>query len=142
MQPMMKRGRRGFTLPEVLVAMTLVGAAVSVFGAAFPACSYTIQRSRATDMAADACQQRMDMYRSVGHASLPAIPDGQTSLTQGFSGPAGLPAGAGSVTFTRVDAAFSPVSTETGRVQVRVQVSWAGRGTNRGAVSVTSLIVQ
>jgi prepilin-type N-terminal cleavage/methylation domain-containing protein len=134
--------RRGFTLVEVIAALLIVGFAIIVFGASFPATSQAISRSRNTDLASDACQQQLEFWRNVGYSSLPAIPGGQSSVTQSFTPPADLQQGAGTITFTRVDANFAVSTANTGRVRVDVTVSWDGRGVDQGSVTLTTLILQ
>jgi prepilin-type N-terminal cleavage/methylation domain-containing protein len=134
--------RRGFTIPEVLMALAITGFAVSIFGASFPACGRALSRSRHTDIASDACQQQLELYRQVGYDSLPAIPAGSSSLKVQFAAPAGLPGATGAVTFTRLDSSFSATTQDTGRVRADAGVAWTGTGSDRGAITVTSLIAQ
>ncbi len=138
----MSRGRRGFTLTEVSAAMLVVGFAVAMFGAAFPACGQTISRGRHTDTATNACQQQLDFWRQVGYASLPAIADGRSAVQQSLTAPTALPNATGSLTFSRVGEDFAAATSETGRVRVDVSITWRGTGSDRGTVSLTSLLLR
>lgn len=142
----MKRGyikrRRGFTLIEVMITLVCVAFAIAVFGAAFPSASQSIVRSRHRDAVANACHEQLEMWRNVGYNSLPTIPTGTNSISQTFTPPSGLPPATGTVTFTRVNDSYSPTTTDTGRIRVDVAITWTGHGSNRGTVTVNSLIIQ
>jgi len=136
-----RRRGRGFTLPEVMIALSIMAFAVSVFGASFPACAQTLSRSRNMDMATAACQQQLDYYREVGYFSLPAVQDGAASnTTVSFTPPSTLPAATGLLQFTMINSNLAPSTTDNQRLRVEATVTWAGRGSDRGSVTVTSII--
>lgn len=137
-----RRARRGFSLPEVMLAIAIMGYAVAVFVGAFPASGNAISRSRHRDLAASACQQQLEFWRNIGYSSLPAVPSGATGVTVSFTPPATLPRATGSVRFTRVDDSFRPTAADTGRVQVDATVSWERSGSDRGSVTLTTLILR
>lgn len=140
-QPRRQSRRRGVSMAEVLLSMLVLGLAVMVFGASAPFSDRVLSTGRHVDVASDACQQQLDYYRSVGYASLPAIPSGTNHLTLSFTPPASLPEATGSVTFTRVDDSFGTTSiTDTGRVRVDVTVNWTGVRADHGPITLTSLI--
>jgi hypothetical protein len=125
-----------------MVVVLLMGLAIAVFSASFPAAGQSLYRSRHMDIAGNVCNQQLEFWRNVGYGSAPAIPQGSTSVKQSFSPSAELPGGAGTVTFTRVDDSFNATTADTGQLRVEVSVSWNGSGNNRGTVNVTSLLVQ
>lgn len=138
-----RRVRRGFSLVETMVAVLLVGFAAIVFGAALPAASQAVAKSRNSDLATDACLQRLEFYRSVGYNSLPPIPNGATQTTVSFTSPSGMGPATGTVTFTHVDDSFNAVTTDTGRVRADARIVWnGGSGAKGGTVSVTTLILR
>lgn len=134
--------RRGFTLTELMVVVLLMGLAISIFAASFPAAGQSIYRSRHMDIAGNACDQQLEFWRNVGYGSVPAFPQGSSSVSQNFTASSELPGAIGTVTFVRVDDSFAPTTSETGQVRVDVSVTWGGSGNDRGTVSVTSMLVQ
>jgi prepilin-type N-terminal cleavage/methylation domain-containing protein len=140
--PMKKRARRGFSLPEVMTASSIMVMAFTVFGAAFPACGQTQSRGRHLDIASNACQQRLDFFRQVGYSSLPAITEGESSVQESFTPPSHLPGAAGVIRFTRITESFAVTTENTARVRAEATITWSGAGSDRGTVTVTSIIAQ
>jgi prepilin-type N-terminal cleavage/methylation domain-containing protein len=134
--------RRGFTLTELMVVVVLMGLAIAVFAASFPAAGQSIYRSRHMDIAGNSCNQQIEFWRNVGYGSMPAFPQGASKVTQTFTPSTELPGATGTVSFTRVDDTFAATTADTGQVRIEVAVSWSGSGNDRGTVSVTSLLVQ
>lgn len=134
--------RHGFTLTEAIIAMMLLSFIMVVFGASFPYASQTITRSRHMDLAANACQQELEVYRNAGYNSCPSIPAGSMSASVTFTPPSELTQATGKVTFTRVNDSLNATSSETGRLQVEANVTWAGFGLDKGNVTLTTLIVR
>jgi prepilin-type N-terminal cleavage/methylation domain-containing protein len=134
--------RRGFTLTELMVVVLLMGLAIAIFSASFPAAGQSLYRSRHIDLAANACNQQLEFWRNVGYSSVPPIPAGTSRLQQSFDPPAELPGATGTVVFTRLDGNYAETTQNTGRLRVDVSVSWAGSGNDRGTVSVTTLLVE
>src|ERR1043166_2448384 len=97
-------------------------------------------RSRHADLASDAGQQQIESYRSLGYASLPAIPAGESSVTVPLTPQHGLPGGAGTATLARVDGSYAPATEDTGRIQVTVSVTWTGISADHGTVTMSTLI--
>ncbi len=138
-----RRGaRRGFTLTEAIIAMVLLSLIMVVFGASFPYASQTITRSRHMDLAANACQQELEVYRSVGYNSCPSISAGSTSTKVEFTPPDALTQATGTVTFTRVNDSLNATGSDTGRLKVEASIKWSGYGLDKGNVTLTTLIVR
>jgi prepilin-type N-terminal cleavage/methylation domain-containing protein len=134
--------RRGFSLPEVLIALVVMALAVAVFGAAFPSASQAISRSKHIDMASDECQKQLDFYRQVGFNSLPDIPSGASSLKQAFTPTPELPGAEGVIVFTWLDGNYAATTTPSKRVRVDATVTWSGVSSDKGSVTLTTLIVE
>jgi prepilin-type N-terminal cleavage/methylation domain-containing protein len=138
-----QRARRGFSLVETMVAVVLLGFATIVFGTALPAASQAMSKGRNSDLATDACQQRLEFYRNVGYNSLPTIPTGASQTSVTFTPPSAMGPATGTVTFTRVDDGFNASTTDTGRVRVEARIVWnGGSGARGGTVTVTTLILR
>lgn len=120
----------------------LLGAALVVFSATFPAASRRMYNSRHTDVATNACNLQLEYYRDIGYSSLPAIANGSSSTQVSFAAPADLQRAVGTVTFTRVDPAFAAATVDTGRVRVDATLSWNGALNDRGSVTLTTLILK
>lgn len=140
-QPYARR-RRGFTLPEIMLALLVMALTVATFAATFPGAGQAISRSKHIDQASDECQKQLDFYRNVSYNSLPAIPAGVSSTSVTFVPSSELPGATGVVTFTHVDNNFNAVTTRTGRVRVDATVTWVGVGSDRGTQSLSTLIVE
>jgi prepilin-type N-terminal cleavage/methylation domain-containing protein len=140
----MNRRRRGFTLPETLMAMVVMAAAVGIFGAVFPSASQAISRSKHIDMASDECQKQLDKYRQIGETAieLSYMPSGTSRYSMSFTPSSELPGATGSLVFRRVDTSYVETTSDTGRMRVDVSVSWRGVGRDRGTIGFTSLIVE
>ena len=136
------RRRRGFTLTEIMIVVLLMGMAIAIFSASFPAAGQSLYRSRHTDIASDACQQQLDFWRNVGYGSVPAFANGASKVKQSFTTPSELPGGSASITFVRVNSDYGETTADTGRLRVDATVSWAGSGNDRGAVTQTTLLLQ
>jgi len=139
-----KDSRRGFSLPEVLMALAVMALAVGVFGAAFPSATQAIARSKHIDMASDACQKQLDFYRQVGETSIELnhLPANTSQATVAFTPNAELPGATGSVVFRRVDTNYVETTTDTGRLRVDATVTWSGVGSDRGTVKLYTFIVE
>ena len=126
------------------MALVVMALAVGVFGTAFPSAGQAIARSRHIDMASDAAQKRLDFYRQVGETSieLDHLPAGTSRATIEFNPGDELPGGSASVTFRRVDANYAETTADTGRLRADVVVRWAGVGSDRGEISLSTLIVE
>jgi prepilin-type N-terminal cleavage/methylation domain-containing protein len=136
-----KRARRGFTLPEVMLALGVLAFAVSIFGTAFPTASRAVARSNNMDTAVNLCDHQLEIYRDGGYTACePAA--GQSTRTVSFTAPPTIPNGTGTVTFTRVDDSYQPTSTYTGRVLVQASVSWRGTGRDLGTVTMSTLVCE
>lgn len=135
-----RRSRRGFSLVETMIAALLLGFAAMIFGAACPMTSQVILRGRNTDLASDACQKRLEFWRNVGYASLPAIPTGASSVSQSFTPPSDLVNAAGTVTFTRIDGSWAVTTADTGRVRVDAVITWGGSGVRGSRTELTTLM--
>src|SRR5437868_2502150 len=70
---MRKRSRHGFTLGEVVIATTVVALGVLAFSAVFPAGARALSRARHRDMAAQAAQEELEYWRSVGYIQFQSI---------------------------------------------------------------------
>lgn len=134
--------RRGFTLTELMVVVLLMGLAIAIFSASFPAAGQSLYRSRHMDLAANACSQQLEFWRNVGYSSAPAISQGSTKTTRTFDAPEELPGAKGTVVFTRVDEGYAETTAATGRLRVDVSVTWNGSGNDNGTVTVTTLLVE
>lgn len=134
--------RRGFTLTEAIIAMVLLSLVMVVFGASFPYASQTITRGRHMDLASNACQAQLEVYRNAGYNSCPAIATGSSSTKVSFTPPSDLTGATGTVQFTRVTDSFSTTTVETGRMKVEAQITWKGFGLDKGTVTLTTLIVE
>jgi type II secretory pathway pseudopilin PulG len=137
-----RRVRRGFTLAEILTAVSIMMLATGIFTACFVPASQAMARAKHMDMATDACAHQIEFYRDVGYASLPAIASGQSTTSVSFTPNSELPAGTGTVTFTRVDDNFAETTASTGRVRVDATVNWAGIGRDRGSYTLSTLIAE
>lgn len=140
----LERRRRGFSLPETLMALAVMALAVGVFGAAFPTATQAIARSKHIDMASDACQKQLDFYRQVGETSmkLSVLPAGRRSTAVAFTPNSELPNATGSVTVTRVDASYAATTVESGRMRVDATVTWSGVGRDYGTVTLSTLVIE
>lgn len=136
----MGKRRRGNSLVEAILAVMILAIAVPMFAASFPASSLAILRDRHADVATNACAEQNEFWRNVGYSSLPAITG--SSLTQSFTPPSGLVNPSASVTFTRVDDSLQVSTTDTGRVRVTSTITWTGRGSDQGTVSLTTLLAR
>lgn len=134
-------GRRGFTLPEVSIALMIIAVTCIAFCSAFTAGRRAISRGRHIDQASDNCQEQLEFYRQVGYGSLP-ITAAQVSTQTSFTPNSSLPNASGSVTLTRVDDTFAAVTTDTGKIKVEATVTWSGIGADRGTVTVTGIVVR
>jgi len=130
----------GFTMVETMVAAMLLGFAAMVFGAACPMTSQVLVRGRNTDLASDACQKQLELWRNVGYNSLPAIPAGASSLSRSFTPPSDLVGASGTVIFTRIDSTWADTTADTGRVRVDAMVIWGTAGIRGGRIVMTSLL--
>jgi prepilin-type N-terminal cleavage/methylation domain-containing protein len=142
-RPFLKR--RGFSLPETIMALVVMALAVGVFGAAFPSAGQAIARSKHIDMASDACQKQLDYYRQIGETSieLTYLPANTSTATVAFTPNGDLPGGGtGSVVFRRLDSSYNTTTADTGRLRVDASVSWTGVGSDRGTVTLSTLIVE
>ena len=138
----MSTAHRGFSLPETLIALIVMALAVGVFGAAFPSASHAISRAKHIDMASDECQKQLDLCRQVGFNSLPAIPAGASRLIQYFTPTTELPGATGTMLYTRLDDNYSETTTATDRIRADATVTWSGVGSDRGSITLNTLIVQ
>jgi type II secretory pathway pseudopilin PulG len=136
-----KRSRRGSTLIEAMVALSVTGLAIATFATAFPFAGNSISRSRQSEIATNGCQLQLEYWRDIGYASLP-VPADTRSVSRSFSPPAGLNSATGTVTFTRVTDAMVPTTSDTGSIRVDATIHWSGTGRDGGDVTLTSLVVQ
>lgn len=136
------RRRRGFTLAEALVALTLMTLGVALFGAFFPNVSRSLNKAQKRDLAADLCLRQIEFWRTGGYNALPPVPSGKTSVTVSFTTPSTLPASTGTITFTRVDQNLVATTTDTGRVRADVIVRWTTSASDTGEVRVASIITR
>jgi type II secretory pathway pseudopilin PulG len=133
--------RRGTTLIEAMVALSITGMAIATFATSFPYASKNLSRARHTDLAASACQQQLEYWRDIGYASVP-LPVGTSSATRSFTPPSEMVEAIGAVTFSRVTPELGASTAETGTVRVDAAITWAGTGYDSGKVSLTSLIAE
>jgi prepilin-type N-terminal cleavage/methylation domain-containing protein len=135
------RRRRGFTLPEIMIALGVLAFAVTIFGTAFPTASRAVARSNNMDIAVNLCDHQLEVYRDGGYAACePAT--GQSTRTVTFTPPTTIPNGTGTVTFTRVDDSYQSTSAYTGRVLVEATVRWRGMGRDIGTVTLSTLVCE
>lgn len=143
--------RRGFTLPEAMMCVLIAGMAASIFGASFPSAAKAMRRSQHVDLAAEACYAELEAWRGRGYSQIPAgsgtVTLGTASLIRSL--PAALPNASGQLVIRRMDVSgsspnysYQQSATDTGRVQLEMSVTWAGTGTDRGTVTVATLVFQ
>ena len=163
-----RRRQRGFTIMEVVLAMTVFLMMTLMFAAAFPLTVRAAQSSSNYAQATQVAQHKIDQLRAAGYGSLNGaalaglgIIDSATAVTN----PAGLPAGSTSYSFTTVDnlvgtaasplsGYFAPGSTGTVTISpdsnsgsgtvldVSVLISWTGGSGASGNYSVSAVITQ
>lgn len=126
------------------MALVVMALAVGVFGAAFPSASQAIARAKHIDQASDECQKALDYYRQIGETSieLSLLPAGASRATAAITPTTDLPGASGEVLFRRVDDSYAETTTDTGRLRVDATVRWSGVGSDRGEVTLTTLIVE
>jgi len=136
-----RRARTGFSLIEILVAITIILFAGLLVASGSLAGNAIVRRGHHTEVAYQAAHQELERLRSLGVDNLPAIPAGAASTSYPPAIPAELPGGAGSVTLTQVTDDLLPTTdSSTGLVQAAVTVSWAGNGPDQGTTTLTTLI--
>lgn len=99
-----------------------------------------IKRGQSLERTTESAQREIEARRQAGFDALPDITGNATSATESFAPAADLPEEAGEVVVTRVDANLNPTTTESGRRRVEVTVSWSGSGSDRGTVTLTTLM--
>jgi type II secretory pathway pseudopilin PulG len=139
-------GRRGTSIVEVILAVLLLSLIFLSVTPGFMQSELTVDRSRNMEIATQAAQAQLDTWREQSYAALPTLPSGVASLTQSFTPPAALPHGTGQTVLTRLNGSLVPVTTEpagseAGRRRIAVTVSWDAGGSDRGSVTLTSLMI-
>lgn len=134
------RIRRGSMLLDVLFGVFFLAAAVLTTAAVDLTGSQAISRSQAIEVATQAARARLEEARGNGFANLPAVPSGNTATSVEFPAPPELPGAAGVLTVTRVDEQDQPTTTETKRRRLTATVTWAGRLSNHGTVTLVTLL--
>jgi prepilin-type N-terminal cleavage/methylation domain-containing protein len=135
------RAQKAFTLVEAMVALFVIALISAVFPPLFIQADRAVKTAHHREIATQAAHQALEGWRQMGYALLPVIPAGQTVVAATFAPPTGLPGATGTVTITRVDTSFVPATVETGRREVVTSVTWAGTGSDLGAVTQTTLLV-
>ena len=138
----MRGKRRGALLLEATLTVMVMGCALVVFAASFPMASRRVYSARHTDLATNACNNQLDLYRNAGYASCPTIPNGASSTQVSFTPPSDLSNATGTLRFTRVDGSYSATTTDTGRLQVDATVTWNAARNDKGTVTLTTLILK
>ena len=154
------RRQRGFTIMEVVLAMTVFLMMVLMFAAAFPLTVRAAQFSSNYAQATQIAQHKMDQLRAVGYGSLNGAALAGTGIIDSataVANPTGSPSGSTSYSFTASDnltAYFAAGSggtvtispdTNSGSspvLDVTVLVSWTGGSVSSGNYSVTAVITQ
>ncbi|MBI2932951.1 MAG: type II secretion system protein [Planctomycetes bacterium] len=111
---------RGLTIAEIVIALGVLALALTGVVAAMAHTSVANSLNRQLNIARDAAMQRMEQYRSMDYAVIPAGPE--TFEVAGLPAPPGAPAGTtggwGTVTFDRLGAPDDKMMT------IRVAISW------------------
>lgn len=138
----LRRGRRGATLVEAMCAMILVSLTVLIFGSSFPAAARAHLRAQHIDVTQDALQQQLEYWRDAGYYSLPDPPVGFTSYTERFTPPATLPGAKGAVRMTRIDDDWNETTADTGQALVEATITWSGSGSDKGSITLTTIVTR
>ena len=131
--------RRGFTMVETLVAMGIVALSVA-FLPVFMSAGRATKRSQHVEQATRCAQQQLEGWRQAGYGALPTTGSSASSVTRAFTPPATLPNATGEMICTRIDANLNPTSAETYHCRLQVRVSWQGVGSDRGTVTLSSVM--
>jgi prepilin-type N-terminal cleavage/methylation domain-containing protein len=134
------RKRRGFTLAEVLVSLTVLCLAVLAVVPALLLGNRSVQRAQHTEVATQIAQERLEKVREAGYTALAVMRTSGTSLSETFAPGSSLPRGTGLVATTRLAEDLVTPTTNSERCRVSVTVSWTGVGNNKGAVTLTTLV--
>lgn len=133
--------RRGISMVETIMALFTLMMATMTAASVQLSTSMTMKRSQNIEVATAAAREQLESIRRSGFSAIPAIPTGANSSTSTFTPSAtSLPSVTGTATYTQVDASLAPSLLSTGRRKVSVNVTWAGSGSNRGTVTLTTLM--
>ena len=154
------RRRRGFTIMEVVLAMTVFLMMTIMFAAAFPLTVRAAQFSSNYAQATQLAQHKIDQLRAVGYGSLNGAALAGTGIIDSataVANPAGSPSGSTSYSFTAADnltAYFPAGSTGTVTISpdtnsgsstvldVTVLLTWTGGSVSSGNYSTAAVITQ
>ena len=157
---LIQRRRRGFTIMEVVLAMTVFLMMVLMFAAAFPLTVRAAQFSSNYAQATQLAQHKIDQLRAAGYGSLNGaalVGTGIIDSAATVANPAGSPTGSKSYSFTAADnltAYFPAGSTGTVTISpdansgsstvldVTVLLTWTAGNVSSGNYSASAVITQ
>jgi Tfp pilus assembly protein PilV len=135
-------GRRGSSLVDIVIAVWVLSMAILTMAAVDVTATRTIRSSQSMEIATQAARAQLDRWRQEGFDAMPAVATGATVATQSFAVPTELPSGTGQTVFTRVDTSQAVTTVEAGRRRVSATVTWTGRGSDKGSVTLTTLVAK
>lgn len=131
---------RGYSLVEVLIAVFMLLLCVLTVAPCMSFSRTVTRKQQRTEIATHIAAAEIETYRGRTFTSLPAI--SSSSVTLPLTGTNSLPGGTGSTTFTKVDAALNETTAEYGRRKISVTVAWDDKLQDKGAVTLTSILVK